>query len=155
MENETKKSSLDEISSNNNYNKDQQRQSNSNSNSIHESIPRERTEEDVFDKYEIERVLGSGSMGEVASVRVRTHKIGGSAFITKKRGLFGRVFKLQQRIGHLDDNERTSEHEYALKSIILDRVSPTFIKELQNEINILRSLDHPNIVKLYEVYTVS
>ena len=28
-----------------------------------------------------------------------------------------------------------------------------FIQELQNEIDILRSMDHPNIVKAHEVYT--
>ena len=42
---------------------------------------------------------------------------------------------------------------YALKSIILDRVTdPTFRKELMNEIAILRTVDHPNIVKAMEVY---
>jgi serine/threonine protein kinase len=42
---------------------------------------------------------------------------------------------------------------YALKSIILDRVSTTFIDELKNEINILKAMDHPNIVKLHEVFS--
>jgi serine/threonine protein kinase len=42
---------------------------------------------------------------------------------------------------------------YALKSIILDRVAdPTFRKELMNEIAILRTVDHPNIVKAMETY---
>jgi serine/threonine protein kinase len=42
---------------------------------------------------------------------------------------------------------------YALKSIILDRVSDlVFKKELLNEIDILRTLDHPNIVKAVETY---
>lgn len=123
-----------------------------NTNSIHESIPREFSGEDIFDKYEILHVLGVGSMGEVASVKVRKGKVGGSAFVTKRRGIFG-LFKFKERTGRL--KERSSEHEYALKSIIIDRVSPTFVKELQNEINILRTLDHPNVVKLYEVYTVS
>jgi serine/threonine protein kinase len=41
---------------------------------------------------------------------------------------------------------------YALKSIQLDRISPLFLKELENEIDILRTLDHPNIVKAHEVY---
>ena len=42
---------------------------------------------------------------------------------------------------------------YALKSLVIDRVSdPTFIQELQNEIDILRKLDHPNICKALETY---
>jgi calcium-dependent protein kinase len=44
---------------------------------------------------------------------------------------------------------------YALKSIQLDRISPLFLKELENEIDILRTLDHPNIVKAHEVYWAS
>jgi len=42
---------------------------------------------------------------------------------------------------------------YALKSIILDHVTnDTFVRELQNEITILRTLDHPNICKAIETY---
>jgi len=42
---------------------------------------------------------------------------------------------------------------YALKSIILDQVmNDTFIMELQNEIALLRTLDHPNICKAIETY---
>jgi serine/threonine protein kinase len=42
---------------------------------------------------------------------------------------------------------------YALKSIILDQVTnDTFVRELRNEIDILRTLDHPNICKAIETY---
>jgi hypothetical protein len=42
---------------------------------------------------------------------------------------------------------------YALKSIHLDRVSSSdFMKELQNEVSILKQLDSPNIVKCYETF---
>lgn len=42
---------------------------------------------------------------------------------------------------------------YALKSIILDRaMDSTFRRELLNEIAILRSIDHPNIVRAIETY---
>ena len=41
----------------------------------------------------------------------------------------------------------------ALKSIHLSRVSdPTFVNELKNEIDLLRTLDHPHIVRPIEVY---
>ena len=41
---------------------------------------------------------------------------------------------------------------YALKCIAFDRISNEFIEELQNEIRILKNMDHPNIVKAYEVF---
>jgi calcium-dependent protein kinase len=41
---------------------------------------------------------------------------------------------------------------YALKYISPDSVSPEFVAELKNEINILRCLDHPNIIKAHEVF---
>ena len=42
---------------------------------------------------------------------------------------------------------------YALKSIHLDRVqSSDFMKELKNEVAILKELDHANIVKCYETF---
>jgi calcium-dependent protein kinase len=73
--------------------------------------------------------------------------------------VFGlKIFSKRVKTGELsdDDGGRTNAqgHVYALKSIILDRVKdPTFVQELKNEIEVLRSLDHPNIVKLYEVYS--
>ena len=39
-----------------------------------------------------------------------------------------------------------------MKSIQLGRVSAEFLDEMRNEIDILRTLDHPNIVKAYEVF---
>lgn len=42
---------------------------------------------------------------------------------------------------------------YALKSIVIKHVkNQTFIEELQNEIAILRTVDHPNICKAIETY---
>ena len=42
---------------------------------------------------------------------------------------------------------------YALKSIILDQVTnEIFVRELQNEIAILQTLDHPNICKAIETF---
>mmetsp|Transcript_28057 Transcript_28057/g.61129 ORF Transcript_28057/g.61129 Transcript_28057/m.61129 type:complete len:734 (+) Transcript_28057:58-2259(+) len=42
---------------------------------------------------------------------------------------------------------------YALKTIHIDRVTdPTFVQELLNEIDILKTLDHPNIVRPIETF---
>uniref|UniRef100_A0A7S2S447 non-specific serine/threonine protein kinase n=1 Tax=Mucochytrium quahogii TaxID=96639 RepID=A0A7S2S447_9STRA len=47
---------------------------------------------------------------------------------------------------------RKTGKKYAMKSINLDRVNKAQIKELKTEIEILKQLDHPNIVRLHEVY---
>lgn len=113
-------------------------------------------------------------MGFVAKARIRDKAVGGSAF--KKKGVL-----VKRSTGSLSERRET-EVLYALKSIILDRVSPMFLEELRNEIDILRGMvrididafagyacvslefslivykiefvqqDHPNIVKALEVY---
>jgi calcium-dependent protein kinase len=40
----------------------------------------------------------------------------------------------------------------ALKIIKKESCDETYLKSLSNEINILRQLDHPHIIKLYEIY---
>jgi serine/threonine protein kinase len=144
--------------------------------------------EDVYEKYEVLSVIGAGSMGAVAKVRIKPAKVGGSAFVKKKRagifgfGLLGRKTKsvpiasrqkahdrISQSQTHLNasgsslqesaaaeppDADCQSQHVYALKSILLDRVSDLFIDELRNEVSILKNMDHPNIVKAYELYFV-
>jgi serine/threonine protein kinase len=122
---------------------------------IHSNLLRVQTKADVFKKYEvIEELVGSGSMGTVSKVRIRENKIGGSAFHAKPQSFFG---KIKQRLTlKRDDHQGPSvisrDHIYALKSIQLDRVSPAFVDELENEISILRKMDHPNIVKAHEVF---
>ncbi len=110
------------------------------------------TGRNVSDYYEVVKVLGEGSMGSVSCVKKNPGVAGGSAYRVAKKGLFG--------IGHFIHKKQVPAHVkksvesklYALKSIILSRVSAEFLDELRNEISILKSLDHPNIVKAYEVY---
>ena len=51
-----------------------------------------------------------------------------------------------------EEEDDDDEDYYALKCIAFDRISNEFIEELQNEIRILKNMDHPNIVKAYEVF---
>jgi hypothetical protein len=73
----------------------------------------------------------------IFSVKIKEGKVGGSAFGKKpKKGLFG--FGLLGRNKDASSNKALGEqsegdHVYALKSILLDRVSPVFIQELLNE----------------------
>lgn len=55
------------------------------------------------------------------------------------------------------DNQSSTSRErgifYAMKSIHLSRVTdPTFIEELKNEIAILKTLDHPHVVRAIETF---
>jgi len=59
------------------------------------------------------------------------------------RGSYGEVKKIQHKV--------TGELR-AMKVLKKDEVSKEFKKSLLNEIDILKQLDHPNIVKLYEFY---
>lgn len=128
---------------------------------IHRGILRVQKDTDVYEKYEIVRVIGQGSMGHVSEVRIKDTKLGGSAFGPKKQTSW---FKCCTSIDAVADppqerfaaHQRSKhEHIYALKSIHLDRISPVFIEELKNEIAILRSMDHANIVKAFEVFMTS
>lgn len=57
------------------------------------------------------------------------------------------------RISSSSSSRPAVHHEYAMKSIHLSRVTDdTFVKELKNEIAILKKLDHPHIVRPLETY---
>jgi hypothetical protein len=102
---------------------------------MHEGLLRARAI-DVYEIYEEKEVLGQGSMGHVARVQVREGAEGGSAFHTRTK-------KTKQ--GRTDDSvniheRRKEKADYALKSIQLDLVSPLFLTELENEIDILKGM---------------
>eukprot|EP00339_Tiarina_fusa_P000908 CAMPEP_0116998546 /NCGR_PEP_ID=MMETSP0472-20121206/1577_1 /TAXON_ID=693140 ORGANISM="Tiarina fusus, Strain LIS" /NCGR_SAMPLE_ID=MMETSP0472 /ASSEMBLY_ACC=CAM_ASM_000603 /LENGTH=556 /DNA_ID=CAMNT_0004697725 /DNA_START=11 /DNA_END=1681 /DNA_ORIENTATION=+ len=129
--------------------------------SMHQGILRER-KYDVYKKYEEIKVMGQGSMGHVAKVRVREGQEGGSAYSSSHKGgsKISRGADLVKKSSSIGAGEtqtvserRKNRVDYALKSIKLDRVSPQFVDELRNEIDILKGMDHPNIVKAHEVYS--
>lgn len=47
---------------------------------------------------------------------------------------------------------KKTKRQYAVKSINLRKLDPAQLGELRNEIALLRKLDHPQIVRLFEVY---
>jgi serine/threonine protein kinase len=112
------------------------------------------TTDEVFEKYEIVETLGVGSMGAVAKVRIRPEKkIGSSAC----RGAFGLVGLFRKKPvatnTELTVGTERQDHFFALKRIILDRICQNLREELENEINILRRMDHHFIVKAHEVFS--
>jgi calcium-dependent protein kinase len=128
----------------------------------------------VYDKYEVLDEIGVGSMGSIYKVRIKHDKLGGSAFHPRVPSLAKRrIFHLLKRKNSLlpeakvsEENEFTvvengandedkSRYVYALKTIRLDRPDEsfeTFLEEMANEVAILRTMDHPNIVKAHEVF---
>lgn len=139
---------------------------------IHSGILKEHNL-DVYKKYTETEVLGNGSMGHVAKVVVKEEYAGGSAYVSsggvfaKKNSTVGNAKPVKDAFeasfqSSFDDNNsqipstRSSAgaaSTYALKSIQLEKVSTAFIEELKNEIDILKTMDHPNIVKLHEVFS--
>lgn len=106
----------------------------------------------VYKKYDVLQTLGQGSMGSVSKVKIKDDRVGGSAFRTKRKDPIGLVLRKSVVSGQLEE-PTSGPMIFALKQIIVDRVSTMFLEELQNEIDILRHLDHPNIVKAYETYS--
>jgi len=81
---------------------------------------------DIRDKYEILAVLGSGSFGEVREVRVK-------AFPDKLRAV-----KITER----QENDGSEKAQKKSDSLSMFR----------REVDLLRSLKHPNIVRVWDVY---
>jgi len=55
------------------------------------------------------------------------------------------------------DNAKKAVHfqrTFAVKTILTSRINKNQVEELVNEIKIMRKLDHPYVLKLYEVYHV-
>ena len=115
--------------------------------------------DDVMEKYVIERKIGEGSMGAISKARIRDDKIGGSAYKSqgvRLCGCFGFFIKSRKKMAphptSMREGRRDGEIYYALKTIVMSRISPEFINELRNEIDILKGLDHPNIVRVRSIY---
>lgn len=138
--------------------------------SLTNHLVRQRNE-NVWHYYKDVRKVGEGSIGAVSLVKRRKGTEGGSAYTSQRakenvvnvgcRGFFGCFFPKRSppsiektSDSHSRRRSTSSSHseEYALKSIQLRLVERKYLDELRNEINVLRSLDHPNIVKAYEVY---
>lgn len=157
--------------------------------SLRRNLTRQHAGRDPLAFYDVHKLLGTGSMGTVATVRKKPHTVGFSArFNVKARQktqeridtcfnfpllgpLFRHCFKGQAdamleeaSLSHHkgdDDTAATagssasssSSMTYAMKSIHLHCVKdPTFINELKNEIEVLKTLDHPHIIKIFETF---
>ena len=159
------------------------------------NLTRQHAGRDPLAFYDVQKLLGTGSMGTVATVRKKQHTVGLSArYDLKERrkvqekidacfsfpllgGLFQHCFKAKAEamledaslsrhksndVTAATDDSTTLESSsstssssiiYAMKSIHLQLVKdPTFVDELKNEIEVLKTLDHPHIIRIYETF---
>lgn len=64
-------------------------------------------------------------------------------FFSNKKGSFTSVYKaLHKKSGEMR----------AVKVVEISKVNNEILEQIEQEISILRKLDHPNIIKLYEIY---
>ena len=90
----------------------------------------------VHEDYNIVKQIGEGSLGFIQ-------------LVTRRRSTNTNI--INNHTTSSNDQESSSTM-YALKTIVMSRLGKNASEELLNEIRLLRCLDHPNIVKLYEVY---
>ena len=131
------------------------------SRSLKSRMIRERDENvDVWKFYKEHGRIGEGSIGNVSLVTRRRGTEGGSAYnAVQQSGVdvgCGGVFSCWPTTRKKKARPRrltsTPREIFALKSIHLRLLKKENLDELRNEIAILKALDHPNIVKAYEVY---
>ena len=107
-----------------------------------------REDVEMTDVYDVVKTIGSGSMGEVSIVKKKqeaSERIAERTSHQRDEGAQAIVeeAKLKQ--------SRKTPRKYACKTINTVRFTDAEILEFINEINILRDLDHPNIIQLFEV----
>lgn len=130
----------------------------------------------VTDVYEVLEIVGQGSMGEVticqkkvgAAVKAEKRKedllanlsehdddetLQIAAKITRNLS-FSSIESLTKKDGSVKGNGAAKRRRYACKTVNTMWMKTTDIKEYLNEIDILRDLDHPNIIQLFEVYSM-
>lgn len=109
-----------------------------------------RKNTDVHDFYDVIEVVGHGHMGEI-SVVSRKEK----AWENPARRISSSLH--EQLAVSLHDLALPVEDEplrcYACKTVKTARLKTADLDEILNEISIMRKLDHPNIIQLFEVYS--
>lgn len=100
-----------------------------------------REDVNMTDVYDVVASVGSGSMGEVSIVK---KKQVASERIAERTASGAALVGTSERL----KPEKTRRRKYACKTINTVRFSDAEILEFINEINILRDLDHPNIIQV-------
>jgi calcium-dependent protein kinase len=79
-------------------------------------------------------------------------------FVSEKKGKITNDYEILSVVGKGGYGEvkkvihKITGDARAMKVIKKESCDESYLKTLSNEINILRSLDHPHIIKLFEIY---
>ncbi len=89
---------------------------------------------------------------------MHTIQIDAQMFVSEKKGKVSNDYDILAVVGKGGYGEvkkvihKLTGDVRAMKIIKKESCDEGYLKSLSNEINILRQLDHPNIIKLYEIY---
>jgi len=125
--------------------------------SFKENMIKEVYNRNIFKYYKVVDALGSGSMGDVSCVRMRRSALLKKSAVYNRSHFSSKFIRFIDRMNcnkcSLIENRRPVKKKfYALKTVQDGKRNGIFLDELRNEINILKTLDHPNIVKPFEVF---
>lgn len=118
--------------------------------SLRNNVLQQSADENPLDKYQVVKQLGVGSMGRVDLVRRRPRRPNKPDEPTTSTTTTSSATSKDSQTG--DGGE---ERLYALKTLRVGRITKAYLRELHNEIRIVSDLDHPGIVKFYQVYYTS
>ena len=85
-------------------------------------------------------------------------KIDKSVFIQEQKGKVKAKYRVFEILGEGTYGVvrrviiKSTGEQRAMKTIKKEKITEEYLKSLMDEINILKQMDHPNIVKLYEFY---
>ena len=118
----------------------------------HDGIHSDVLLEDSY-SYDSTRVLGSGMSGQVVTMR---HRVTGAPPVLCSLLFCCRDLEAACAMTSFHKKSRArpllSGVTYAVKTLSIDQMGVDKLDELLSEVNAMRRLDHPNIVKLYEVF---
>ncbi|GAX21469.1 hypothetical protein FisN_10Hh048 [Fistulifera solaris] len=125
--------------------------------SVHENLVRERGKKVLIeDVYEVVGKIGHGALCEIYKLQKNKDKIGGSSRpeLQRKKVLdFGRFLSYNDTMKlRKEESFQLNPLYFALKVINLKKVKEDKIDQLKNEIELLRTMDHMNIIKAYETF---
>ena len=124
---------------------------------IHSNLVREQ-HVDFDELYEIVELIGEGSISNISKIKRKESAEGGSSrpdFVHRKDIVTKGSSNREEPTRELTNDHKSHPTEYfALKEIDLSFVKQEYIDELHNELEMLKSFDHPNIIKAYETFRV-
>jgi len=104
---------------------------------------------DFHDVYSVVGLIGEGSISNIYKImKIQSHRRGSARLrgsIRRRSAVFRTSLKPERR-------KTVTGEVYALKEIDISYVKEGYVDELRNEIELLKDIDHQNIIKLYETF---